>query len=141
MESHLYNKNIVLFDGVCNLCNGFIDFVIKRDKSKSIFYSSLQDSASQQFVKEFNIELGTNYSTVYYYRKGVLYSESTAILNILKELNPRYRFLAKACLVIPESIRNFGYKIISRNRYILFGRKDTCRMPSPEELNQFIDLN
>ncbi len=132
------SKNIVLFDGVCNLCNGFIDFVIKRDISRSIFYASLQDEVSKTIVNEFEIQLGGSYSTIYYYSKGNLYSESTAILNILKELNPRYRFLANVFLLVPNFIRNLVYKGISRNRYLLFGKKDTCRMPSPEERNQFI---
>lgn len=138
VEASLINKNIVLFDGVCNLCNGFIDFVIKRDKSKRIFYSSLQDTQSKTLVNEFGIQLEDDFSTIYYYSEGKIYSESTAILKIFKELSPMYRLIAKVGLVIPTFIRNGMYKVISKNRYFLFGKKNTCRIPTPEEKGQFI---
>lgn len=132
-----YNK-IILFDGVCNLCNGFIDFVIKRDIKKQIYYASLQSEFSENLLKEHNIKYTTNtFSTIYYFEDGILYNRSTAILKVLGNLD-NYQFASKISMLIPAFIRDFLYKFIAKNRYLFFGKKETCRLPSASERSQFL---
>ncbi|GAA4114363.1 thiol-disulfide oxidoreductase DCC family protein [Aquimarina addita] len=130
-------RMIILFDGVCNLCNGFIDFVIKRDVNHKIFYCSLQSDTAKEILKGKDIIIHNSFSTIYFYDKGQIYKKSTAVLRILKEL-PNYRLLASFFLIMPAFLRDFFYKIISKNRYRLFGKKESCRLPSPEERAQFL---
>lgn len=132
------NKKIIFFDGVCNLCNGFIDFVIRRDKDKNIYYASLQSEIGVYILKEYNVELTDNFSTIYFLNNGKLYHRSTAILYVLNNLNFFYRIFSKFSLIFPERFRNFVYDYISRNRYRFFGKKETCRLPSIEERDQFL---
>lgn len=138
IETDFSKKKIIFFDGVCNLCNGFIDFVIKRDKQKKIFYCSLQSPVAKQILKKHNITIGENFSTIFFYENGKVYNRSRAILYILKNLSQGYKILAYALLLIPNFLRNFVYFYISKYRYKLFGEKETCRMPSQDERNQFL---
>ncbi|MDY8136292.1 DUF393 domain-containing protein [Aquimarina sp. 2201CG5-10] len=131
-------KKIIFFDGVCNLCNSFIDYVIKRDKEKKIFYCSLQSEEAQTILKPFEIDLEKGLSTIYYYDKGKLYKRSTAILKIYKELSGFPKFASGIALIIPAFLRNVVYDFIAKNRYRFYGKKETCRLPSLEERNQFL---
>jgi len=137
-ENDFSQKKIIFFDGVCNLCNGFIDFVIKRDKQKKIFYCSLQSDIAKDILKKYNITIGQNFSTIFFYENGKVFNKSKAILNIIKNLSICYKILAFILSLIPNFIRNFVYFYISKYRYKLFGEKETCRMPSPDERNQFL---
>lgn len=134
----MINKKIIFFDGVCNLCNGFIDYVIKRDTNKIIFYVSLQSEFSKETLKKHDIILDDTYNTIYYYSKGKLYSQSSAILNIFLELSTFHKIFGKTCLLIPKFIRDAAYVFIAKNRYKFFGKKESCRLPTPQEKKQFI---
>ncbi|MEK6153508.1 DCC1-like thiol-disulfide oxidoreductase family protein [Flavobacteriaceae bacterium 3-367] len=131
-------KNIIFFDGVCNLCNGFVDFVIRRDKKMKLHYASLQQDVARRILKEENIVIGEHFSTIYYYHDGKLYKRSTAILRILKELTWPYRAISFIGFAFPPIVRNWVYDFLSRNRYRFFGKRETCRLPSPEEKKQFL---
>jgi predicted DCC family thiol-disulfide oxidoreductase YuxK len=134
----LDKEYVILFDGICNLCNGFINFVIQRDDKRKIYYGSLQSESSKELLKKYNIQLGDSFSTIYFLKKGKLYQRSTAILQVVKELSKFYSVLSSIAMLVPEFIRDSVYSFISKNRYLLFGKKDTCRMPTLEERNQFI---
>lgn len=132
------DKKIIFFDGVCNLCNSFIDYVIQRDKEKKIFYCSLQSELAQELLAEHSISFENGFSTIFYYDQGKLYKRSTAILRIYKELNALHKIGASILLVIPAFLRNVVYDFIAKNRYRFYGKKETCRLPSPEEKDQFL---
>lgn len=134
----MVDKKIIFFDGVCNLCNGFIDYVIKRDSHKKIYYTSLQSDYAIKMLKSHQINLDKDYTTIYYYTNGKLYSQSSAILNVFLELSAAHRFFAKVCLILPKFIRDGIYNFIAKNRYAFFGKKESCRLPSSEERSQFI---
>lgn len=125
---------IVFFDGVCNLCNNFIDFVIKRDRHKKIYFAPLQGESSQQYLKESDHQ---NLSSIVLLYQGQLYRQSSAVLIILSQIYA-YPLIFKALLLLPEFLRNFCYNLISRNRYRLFGKKNSCRIPTESEREQFL---
>lgn len=135
----LKDKKIIFFDGVCNLCNNFIDQIIKKDKKKIIYYSSLQADVTKDLLKPFNVEVtDKTMSTIFFYENGKLFKQSTAVLKVYTNLGSGYKIAAKLLLVIPSFIRNLVYNFIAKNRYRFFGKKETCRLPTKEEKNQFI---
>ena len=136
MENITPSKHIVFFDGVCNLCNGFVDWALRRDIKHQLFFSALQG----QTAKENNIRLPENSKdqSIYFYTADkVLYSKSTAVLKICKVLKFPYN-LAPVFLIIPKFLRDFIYEQVAKNRYRFFGKKDTCRLPTQEERAHFL---
>ena len=133
-------RKIIFFDGVCNLCNGFINYVINRNSSKSIYYCTLQSDIAKSILDENYINLisGTDFTTIYYVSNNKLYSKSSAILHIFLELSTFHKIIARILFIIPKFIRDNIYNLISRNRYRLFGTKETCRLATKEEKQQFI---
>jgi predicted DCC family thiol-disulfide oxidoreductase YuxK len=138
-DPNLKNKKIVFFDGVCNLCNSFVNHVISKDAQHIIFYSSLQSEKTAELLAPFNVTVNEqNLSTIYFYENGALYQQSTAVLKVYKNLGGGYKLVGNILMVIPVSLRNFIYNFFARNRYRFFGRKETCRLPSKEEKDQFV---
>lgn len=132
------NKKIILFDGVCNLCNGFIQFVIKRDRSDVFRYASLQSELGQELLSERHIDT-TKIDSVVLIEPGVAYYiKSDAALQIGSHLKG-YSGLSRVLYLIPSSVRNIVYDLIARYRYAWFGEKDACMIPTPELKAKFLD--
>ncbi|NOT75608.1 MAG: thiol-disulfide oxidoreductase DCC family protein [Cyclobacteriaceae bacterium] len=129
-------KSIVLFDGVCNLCNGFVNFLILRDTENKLKFGSLQSEAGQALLKKYNYS-EKSLSTVVLIENNQLYSQSTAVLRILRRLNGAYS-LMYVFMILPRFLRDFFYQLISKNRYMLFGKKDECMLPTPALKAKFI---
>lgn len=128
---------IVLFDGICNLCNSTVQFIIKRDKNNVFKFSSLQSEFGQNFLKERNLS-STDFNSIILYESGVAYyTKSTAILKIVQKLGFPYKILS-VFLLIPSPIRDSIYSLLSKNRYHLFGKKDSCMVPTAENKKKFI---
>lgn len=127
------NTNIVLFDGVCNLCNGAVEFIIKRDKLHKFRFASLQSNIGRKLCHQHGIL--KNNESIIYIRQGKCFYESTAILNVFYDLKGIYRAMY-LFIIIPPFVRNSIYRLIARNRYRLFGKKDSCILPS-EELKKY----
>ena len=133
------NKKIILFDGVCNLCNGFIQFVIKRDKKDVFRYASLQSEIGEQLLSERNIDT-TKIDSVIVIEPGVAYYiKSDAALQVGRQLKG-FRTISKLLNLIPSGLRNIIYDLIARYRYTWFGKKDACMIPTPELKAKFLDL-
>lgn len=130
-------KNILLFDGVCNLCNGAVQFIIKRDPKRKFKFASLQSQAGQSFLKEHNLST-SELNTFVYLKNEQHFTKSTAVLHVLKDLGGLYKFFY-SFIIIPKPIRDFFYRLISKSRYSLFGKKDQCMIPSPETNDRFIE--
>lgn len=129
-----HKKNILFFDGVCNLCNGFIDFLIRRDKTQKIYFSPLQSEvASRMLGPQYIQEL----PSVVYFRNGKALSESTAVLYVLKDLGGAWS-LCLVFIILPRSLRDMVYRFIAKSRYKWFGRRSTCRLPGPDEQTRFL---
>lgn len=130
------NSKLILFDGVCNLCNGFVQFVIKNDKKKLFKFGSLQSANSKSILLNLGVE--QNLKTVILIADGVAYFKSDAALQILKQLKFPFKILY-IFIIVPRFIRNWVYDFIAKNRYKFFGKKDTCMVPSQELKERFID--
>jgi predicted DCC family thiol-disulfide oxidoreductase YuxK len=126
---------IIYFDGVCNLCNGFVDFVIRRDKKHLFHFSALQGNSAREHLNPLDLGL----DSVIYFDKGHVYKKSNAVLKITYELGGGYRLLSKLASVFPVFVLNFIYDFIAKNRYVFFGKKNTCRLPIAEERKLFLD--
>ena len=132
------NKKIILFDGVCNLCNGFIQRVIKRDTTDVFRYASLQSDIGQQLISERNMD-ATKIDSVVLIEPGVaFYIKSDAALQIGRHLKS-YRTLSRILYLIPSGLRNIVYDLIARYRYTWFGKQDACMIPTPELKAKFLD--
>ncbi|WP_396589798.1 thiol-disulfide oxidoreductase DCC family protein [Allomuricauda sp. R78024] len=131
-------KKIILFDGVCNLCNGAIQFVIKRDKKDTFRYAALQSEIGEQLIAERAIDT-TKVDSIILIEPGVAYfTKSDAALNIAKEFGGGWKLLG-TFIWIPKSFRDVIYDLIARNRYNWFGKKDACMIPTPELQAKFLD--
>lgn len=133
------DSHIILFDGVCNLCNGFVQFVIKRDKKARFQFASLQSPVVEKLLESYHLSNKTMESVILIHKnKNKVWTESSAVLNILRNLNGLYPFLY-GFIIIPKGIRDFFYRQISKNRYKWFGKRDACMIPSPEIKKRFLE--
>ncbi|MDX1761488.1 MAG: thiol-disulfide oxidoreductase DCC family protein [Christiangramia sp.] len=132
------NKKIILFDGVCNLCDGAIQFIIKHDKKDVFRYASLQSDLGKQLVSERGLN-PEEIDSIMLIEPGVAYyRKSTAALEISRDLSGGYSLL-KNFLFIPEVMRDAIYDFIANNRYKWFGKKEQCMIPTPELKAKFLD--
>ena len=135
----MYNfegKSVILFDGVCNLCNSSINFIIKNDKKKHFLFASLQSDAAKEILLQHNSK-NIFMNSIILIEKGIVYEKSTAILKIVNNLPSLYKFLS-IFIIVPTFIRDAIYMFISKNRYKWFGKKDSCILPSKEIEDRFL---
>ena len=128
---------IILFDGVCNFCNYWVNFAIKRDKKIKLKFAALQGETAKQLLPKNNIN-PTSLSSVIFIDNGKAYTQSSAAIRICKHLDGGWK-LFYGLIIIPKFIRDFVYNIIACNRYKWFGKKESCMMPTPEMRERFLD--
>lgn len=126
----------ILFDGVCNLCNGFVQFVIARDPAARFRFASLQSAAAARLLRDAGVTASLPDSIVLVEPGGV-YVRSAAALRILRRLRFPWP-LAFACIVVPPFIRDRVYDYIAVRRYRWFGRRETCMIPTPDLERRFL---
>jgi len=132
----MLQESILLFDGHCSLCNGAVDFVLKRDTRKKLLLASIQGTAGQGVLKKY--ELPPSYlDTLVLVEEGKVYLGSTAALRVARFLGGGWP-LFYGLIIIPKGVRDRIYQWISRNRYQWFGRRDTCRIPTASESAHFL---
>jgi predicted DCC family thiol-disulfide oxidoreductase YuxK len=129
---------IVLFDGVCNLCNGAVNFLIDRDPSSTLRFASLQSEAAHDVLKAFGrtIRFGDPES-ILLVEGGRVYERSSAVLRIVRHLSGAW-WLLGALLVVPRPLRDVVYQWVAANRYRWFGKSDVCRVPTPLLRERFL---
>ena len=126
---------VIYFDGFCGLCNGFIDFVLTRDRARHFRFAPLQGpTAKARFGDPGDVDP----TTILLEDGGVVFERSTAALRIIARLGGVWS-LAGVFRLVPRFIRDAVYDWVARNRYGWFGKRDTCRLPSPEERAVFLD--
>jgi predicted DCC family thiol-disulfide oxidoreductase YuxK len=131
------DKLIILFDGVCNLCNGAVQFAIKRDKRNRFLFAALQSEEGKQLVRERGINISKEDSIILIEPGIAYYTESEAALKIGQEFGGLWKLLG-LFEWIPAAFRDVIYRWIARNRYKWFGKKDECMIPTPELKARFI---
>lgn len=123
---------VILFDGVCNLCNRFVQLVIRHDRRRQFRFASLQSPYAQTLLQGKILP-----DSVVLYEGGKFYSESTAALRVLRRLDGLWP-LCYSLLIVPRFLRDIIYRRIARNRYRWWGKSDTCMVPSPELADLFL---
>jgi predicted DCC family thiol-disulfide oxidoreductase YuxK len=134
----LVGKKIILFDGVCNLCNGAVQWIIRRDSLDTFRFASLQSAVGQELTRARQIDTGQVDSIILIDPGVAFYIKSDAALEIARGLKG-YRLLPFLFGWIPKSIRDAMYDLVARNRYRLFGKKQECMVPTPELKARFLD--
>lgn len=130
------NKSVILFDGVCNLCNASINFIIKHDKNEHFVFASLQSDAAKEILLHFPAKKN-KLDSILLIENEIIYDKSTAALLISRKLSGGFKFLY-AFRILPKFIRDALYNLIAKNRYHWFGKKETCMLPSLEIKKRFL---
>lgn len=129
--------HIVFFDGVCNLCNKSVDFIIKRDHNRRFRYASLQSDVAVKLLVDKGVDT-SSMRTIILLKDQTVFFKSDAVLEIARDLRPPWPAMYIFKLV-PRFLRDQIYDIVSRNRYNWFGKRDTCRVPTDEERRLFLE--
>ena len=130
------NKSVILFDGVCNLCNRSVQFVIKHDPEGKFMFTSLQSESGQKLLKEYKLP-ANEFNSFILLENGRAYTRSTGALKVARRLKSGWKLLY-GFIIVPRFIRDPVYNWIARNRYRWFGKTETCMIPSPELTNRFL---
>ena len=125
----------VLFDGVCNVCNYWVQFIIKRDPKAYFHFASLQSTEAQTLLEKHNQT--ATLDSIVLLQNGKVYTESTAILQITKKLTGLWKLLS-VFLFVPKFIRDAAYRWFAKNRYRWFGQQESCMIPTPEVRQRFL---
>lgn len=133
------NQRIILFDGVCNFCNYWAQFALKRDKKGTLRFTTLQGETAKALLPRYHIDPNSITSVIFIDgEKGRAYTQSSAALQICRYLRGGWP-LFYGLIIIPRFIRDALYNLIARNRYKWFGKKESCMIPTPEQRSRFLD--
>ncbi|MCP4976196.1 MAG: thiol-disulfide oxidoreductase DCC family protein [Maribacter sp.] len=131
-------KKIVLFDGVCNLCNGTVRFTIKRDKKDEFRFATLQGDMGRQLIQERSIDTSLVDSIILIEPGIAYYAKSTAALKIIHSFGGFWK-ICNVLNLIPRQLRDIVYDWVAKNRYSWYGKKDQCMLPTPEIKTKFLE--
>jgi len=126
--------NIILFDGVCNLCDFSVQFVIKHDKNAYFHFAAQQSEVGQGLVKKHQLE---SLDSIILIKDETSYTYSSAVIEIAKHLDGGWKYFAMFRF-LPTVIRDFIYKLVAKYRYSIFGKKDVCMIPILENEERFL---
>jgi predicted DCC family thiol-disulfide oxidoreductase YuxK len=129
--------NIVLFDGLCNLCSKTVQFIIRNDSKSKFKFASLQSENAQLLLSQLKL-LPNSFDSLIYIGDNMFYLKSTAVLTILKKLGGGWQLLY-VLIIIPRFLRDMVYDFIAKRRYKCFGKRATCMVPTPEYQERFLD--
>lgn len=130
------NKKIILFDGVCNLCESSVQFIIKHDRKDIFRFASLQSEIGQQIKEYIGVSQQNLDSIILYVPGEAYYVKAEAAMQIAKELNSWHKIIGY--LSFTGKLGNFIYDYVANNRYKWYGKKDQCMVPSPELMKKFL---
>lgn len=129
-------SNIIFFDGVCNLCNFWVKYVVRNDPDGVFYFSSLQSEFAGNFLRQNNIN--SDFETIIFFTEGRFFKESDAVVSILFKIGGFNRLLSRIIKPLPIKFRDGLYKFVSRNRYRLFGKKEYCVIPDQNVKKRFL---
>lgn len=128
---------VILFDGVCNLCNSFVQFIINHDSGERFRFTSLQSEAGQKLLAQYSTTVAATPETVILVEQDQLFTHSTAVLRILRGLGGAWQLLYVA-MILPRALRDALYRFVARHRYQWFGQQESCMLPTPELAQRFL---
>ncbi len=131
------NKRIIIFDGLCNLCDSSVQIIIKQDKKDIFRFVPLQSSLGQKIIKHIGIATAQIDSMILYEPGKAYYYKSDAVFRIVKELSGPYKALL-VFSILPKRLLNYLYEYVARNRYDWYGRQESCMIPTPELQSKFL---
>lgn len=134
------HPKIILFDGVCNLCAAWVQFVVKRDKLGQFKFASVQSAEGQTLLTWCGLPT-TQFDTMVYIENGQAYYKTQAFFKIVVQFNRAWRVFAKVSQIMPVVIRDWLYDRIAQNRYRLFGKREVCLMPSAQLNQRFLSVD
>jgi len=137
MEELPIDKKIILFDGVCNLCDATVQYVIKKDVKDVFRFVAIQSELGQKIINYIKIDTSQTDSIILYIPGKAYFIKADAAFNIAKELGGLIS-LTSIFSVLPKFLKNFGYDFVAKNRYKWYGKKDSCMMPTPELKSKFL---
>ena len=131
-------RSIIIFDGVCNLCNGGVNFIISRDPKNVFNFTPIQSATAQKLIEKY---YGPEFKsdTFLLIKNEICFERSDGVLEIVKELSS-FWFLLRIFKFIPKSGRDYFYNIIAKHRYQIFGKRDHCMVPNKDIQSRFIDI-
>ena len=139
-DSESRTGQIVFYDGYCVLCSKSVDFILARDPLATFRFASLQSEFAHRVLSERGYPIATikNLSNIVYLQRNDIKIKSDAVLSILWDLGGIYKV---SCLVyfLPRVVRDFGYDRLAKLRYRIFGKRDVCRVPTPQEMTRFLE--
>ncbi len=136
-DEDIRRERIILFDGVCNLCNGSITFILKREKKPVFQFASIQSEAGKELVKWCGLPEGFDQAIVLI-DNGKVYLSSTAALKIGQQLRFPSSALSRLGLLVPKFLRDWVYRQIAGHRYLWFGKRDVCMVPNEDLKARFL---
>jgi len=136
-SSNHADKSIIFFDGVCNLCEGFVQWIIRRDPHGQFYFSSLQSDFAQDFFQTRD-ETPSNLSSVLLYHNKQVFTDSDVSFLVVRQLGFPWAILYPL-RIVPRIIRDNVYRWVAGNRYKWFGKKEQCMIPTPELSARFLD--
>ena len=137
IQKIIQQHNIILFDAICVLCNGWAKFLIQNDTQQKFKLASVQSPLGEAILKYYTMPTA-HYTTMVVIFNGQRYLESTALLKVMQHLGLPYSLLS-AGYVVPRVIRDFLYRRVALNRYQLFGTTDYCMLPSTDNQQHFLE--
>ncbi|MCA8998987.1 MAG: thiol-disulfide oxidoreductase DCC family protein [Planctomycetaceae bacterium] len=135
-NEELREATIVFFDGVCGLCNGFVNFLLDRDSRQRLRFAPLQGETAAMLLDPADTH---NLHSVVFMKGDRQWRRSSAVVRIFLELGGVWALLGGLMWMIPKPLRDFGYKLVANFRYRLFGKQETCRMPKPGEAERMLE--
>jgi predicted DCC family thiol-disulfide oxidoreductase YuxK len=133
----LNSSPVILFDGVCNFCNGSVNFVLKQDKKNIFRFAALQSEAGQRLLEEYKLSQ-KDFDSFVLIDNGRIYKKSAAALRVMNHL-PWYWKELQILRIVPAFLRDAIYDFIAKHRYKWFGKKEQCMIPTPEVRSRFLD--
>jgi len=131
----LDDKSIIFFDGVCGLCNRFVDSLLKRDTQNMFLFAPLQGETAHRLLSKSDTE---TLGSIVFWEQGRTFRRSTAVVRVFQKLGGVWACLGWGLWLVPKPLRDLGYKLVAANRYRLCGKKETCRLPTSQERSRFL---
>ncbi|MBU8788588.1 thiol-disulfide oxidoreductase DCC family protein [Bacillus glycinifermentans] len=128
---------IVLFDGVCNVCDGAVQFIIKHDPKGLFSFAPLQSDTGRKLLEQHGLS-ADHFDSMILIKNGRVYAKSAAVLHVAKGLSGLWR-AAAVFLIIPKPLRDAVYDLLAKNRYKWFGKKESCMIPGPDIKKRFLE--